>query len=397
MRQKILFVGAGKFQASSIKHARNLGYEVFCLDADPEAEGFEFTNNKLIGNIRNYEFIVDAFHQFKCDGILSVATDIPLISVSRACHQIGLPGLSILGAQMSGNKNMQRIAFRGAGLYVPNHFMVDSVSEAEKYFQKHNSPLVVKPIDSSGSRGVSLASNLEDVKGAVELALQNSISGYALLEEFIDGPEIAVDGFMIGNKFYLLSVCDKHRTQPPYLLDEAVLFPAIMDEPLLNQVANVAERALRAASIDNCPFHIEIIKSKMGPMVVEIAARGAGFKVFTEIIPLLTDVDTVDIQIKMALGLNVSINEGYKYLKRGAVINFFSSNGGVFEGVDGIDKARSRVGVKEISIYPSPGDYVERLRCGADRIGHLIAYGDTRADAELSAADAVSDINVLIG
>ena len=128
------------------------------------------------------------------------------------------------------------------------------------------------------------------------------------------------------------------------------------------------------------PVHMELIRSAKGVIVVELAARGAGFQVFTKILPYVTGIDTVELQIKMALGETIKINS-IKQLK-GASIRFISPKVGELKSVMGIEDAKSVAGVQEVLIYIKPGDKMRELKSGSDRIGHLIVFADNRIEAE---------------
>jgi biotin carboxylase len=160
------------------------------------------------------------------------------------------------------------------------------------------------------------------------------------------------------------------------------------------EIINVSSNAVAACGLDNCPVHIELLRSGKGNVVVEMAARGAGFRVFTNILPHVTGVDTVDTQLHLALGEAVTI--AVTKPLRGAVITFLSPIPGKLKCVKGLDQAREISGVQEAEVYIKPGTVMGELKCGADRVGHVIAFGEDRREAEMNSMLALSLIELEI-
>ncbi|TXH76318.1 ATP-grasp domain-containing protein [Thiobacillus sp.] len=383
---RVLFVGAGPSQMPAIRHARTLGYEPYAADADPSAVGFEFAVGFDIGDIRDPEFVKACARRRNVDAIVAIATDVAVPAVARACNSLGLPSISVEAADVSVNKLMQRQRMNAAGLPVPAFRPFSSVDEASANAQEIGFPVVVKPIDAAGSRGVRLIQNMDDVGRAAEEALAASRAKIGVVEEFVEGEEVSVEGFVVDGVFHAICISEKTRTRPPYLLDVAVRFPDALSPAERAAIIATAGRAVASCGLDNCPVHMELLRSARGPVVVELAARGAGFRVFTNILPYVTGVDTVDVQLKLALGKPVRISP--RNPPKGAVIIFLAPMPGKLKCVEGLYKARELAGVQEAEVYIRPGAVMGELTCGADRIGHLIVFAESRKDAEAQARRA---------
>jgi biotin carboxylase len=234
-------------------------------------------------------------------------------------------------------------------------------------------------VDNAGSRGVSKVSRIRDITESYYLARSLSRTSEVLVEQYMDGKEIAVDAIISKRKLHVLAVSDKIRTPPPYLLDTSVIFPSKHTGENLRQILNLAERAaIDAISLDNCPLHMEIMMSRKGPRVVELAARGAGFKVFTDILPMITGVDTLGASINLSLGLEPDCTIKRN---RSAVLHFFKNKPGKILSIIGVEKLKSIKGLVDYDIYVRPGDQINPLTSGADRIGHAITVADERETA----------------
>lgn len=391
-RAKILFVGAGPAQAQAIRHAAKLGYVPYAADADPRAAGFGDAAAFDVGDIRDPEFIVDCARRRGVQAIVAIATDVSVPAVARACASLGLPAIPVEAADISVNKLMQRNRLRAAGLRVPQYMPFNNAEEACRNAARIGFPVVVKPSDAAGSRGVSLVQDERDVISSAEEALEVSRSKTGLVEEYVKGAEISVEGFVVEGAFHAICLSEKTRTPPPYLLDTAVFFPDTLSREERASVLALASDAVAACGFNTCPVHMEILRSPEGPVVVELAARGAGFKVFTNILPYVTGVDTVDAQLRLALGEKAVI-AAQEPLK-GAVIAFLSPVAGKLMSIGGLDRARQVQGVQEAEVYLEPGAVMGELRCGADRIGHLIVFGESRQEAEKHSMQAMSLIKL---
>lgn len=391
---RVLFVGAGPAQMPAIRHARSLGYVPYAVDADPDAVGFEYAVGFDVGDIRDPEFIKVCAQRYKVNAIVGIATDVAVPSVARACALLGFSSVPVEAADVSVNKLLQRKHMKSAGLRVPVFMPFQNASEAQKNAAHIGYPVVIKPSDAAGSRGVSLVQNERELIKAAEEALVVSRSKIGIVEEYIDGVEVSVEGFVVDGMFHAICISEKTRTSPPYLLDTEVHFPDSLPLTERTSVLALASDAVAACGFDNCPVHMEILRSSKGPVVVELAARGAGFRVFTNILPHVTGIDTVDVQLRLALGERMTISA--KEPLKGAVIAFLSPKPGKLKLTEGLDQARVVPGVQEAEVYVEPGAVMGELKCGADRVGHLIVFGENRQEADEHAMLALSLIKLKV-
>lgn len=178
------------------------------------------------------------------------------------------------------------------------------------------------------------------------------------------GEEVAVEAFMIQGVFHPLCISDKTRTQPPYLLDLSIAYPSARSEDQQQAILNLAEAGARALGIDHAPLHIEIMMTPEGPKLVEIAARGAGFHVYAEIVPWVTGIDTLNTQIDMALGREITLPTP---LKQGAVLEFPTFPPGRVTEITGVDTLVERDDILFSQRFVSVGDPIRPLTAGGDR------------------------------
>jgi biotin carboxylase len=292
---------------------------------------------------------------------------------------LGLPGPRIEAAEDATNKTRMRAAWNRMG--VPSAISVPCTAREALYdaVDTLGFPVVVKPADSAGSKGVARVDRAEQLAPAFAAALAQSQCGVALVEEYMPGVEMSVEAFVYGGAFTAVALSDKVRTEPPYLLDTTVSFPSEHPEPIQRQAVEIVRQAVSALGLDMCTVHAEVMVTPDGPRMVELAARGAGFKVFTHMIPWSSGVDVVADLIRLAVGDTPTL---HPRRRRGAVLRFPRAAPGQVLRVQGAEEARATPGIFELDLFVTPGDTVRPLTCGADRIGYIIALAESRLAAE---------------
>jgi biotin carboxylase len=373
-----MIVGAGPFQVPGIRRAQELGYRVVANDGNPDAPGLKMADHGYHLDLKDLEGCVRIARQHAVAGVLTVAADAAIPTVAAVSAALHLPGVSLVAAQVAVDKSRMRECFDRFNVPSARWRECASLVEVEEAACKLGWPVVVKPPDNAGSRGVSLAERLEDVAPAYHRALGHSRSGTVMVEEFMPGVEISCEAFVHRGEVYVLSLSDKIRTRPPYLLDTTVLFPSDQPRNIQERACEVARMAIRATGIDAATVHMELMVTDSDVKVVEVAARGAGFRVFTDMVPWVTGVDTLEQLINLSVGKepNFTVTQN-----RAAVLRFPEVESGVVTSVSGVESARQLSGIFDLEIYVKPGDIVRPLTSGSDRVGHIITMAETRAGA----------------
>jgi len=393
MNERLLFVAAGMAQSPAIREARNLGHYVIAVDGDATAPGFHEANESHTIDILDDKEIVRVVKKTRASGIVSVCCDAAMEAVSRACENLGFPGVPLDVVKMSRSKLLQREAMLAEGLLVPSFRAVSNVTDALHAWDEFKSPAcVLKPVDASGSRGVSYVDDRNKVPSSFEMAKQNSKSGMVMVESFMPGIEYSVEAWTIGSDVQVLATSEKARTQPPYLLDRQVHFPDMLPAANRNIMISHAVRAIQACGFRDCPVHLECIYSPDGPMIVELAARGAGFKVFTEMLPRVTGLSTTNLSIQACLGMKPKLTD--IECRSAATLAFIDPVPGPFRAANGIEEARKLSGVSEVVIYVKPGQRLHNLRSGADRAGHVLVYQSDAVKCREIARQALAMIQI---
>lgn len=384
--KKIMILGASILQLPAIEKALEMGLEVIAVDMNPEAIGFKVPGviKEVISTI-DTPAILEAAKRHQINGILTLASDMPMQSVAVVSHEMGLVGISEDTALKTTNKAFMRDALKEAGVPVPLYFRVkgiDAFIEAVEKVRASGYKCIVKPADNSGSRGVDLLKDDADLNTAYEYTVHYSRGGEIVVEEFMEGPEVSVETLAVDGDVHVIQITDKLTTGAPYFVEMGHSQPSQLDEEVKKRIREVAIEANKAIGIENGPSHTEIKVTKDGPKIVELGARLGGDCITTHLVPLSTGVNMVECSIRIALGEKPDLEPKWS---KGSAIRYLRTGTGMVKGILGIEDAKKLSGIIQLTIVHGVGEYVGEIRSSVDRAGFIIAQADSaRAAIEIS-------------
>lgn len=376
--KKLLIIGASILQLPAIKRAKELGFYVGVIDYDPSAVGIPFADEYFNVSTIDIDGVVKTAEAFQPNGIMTLATDMPMRSIAAACEKLGLPGISFETAIKSTDKGEMIKAFEENGVEHPWYFILSSPKALDEIKGKITFPCISKPTDHSGSRGVMLIHNEEELLGAVTYSSENGRSGTVIVEEYMEGPEVSVEIIALDGEPHVLNVTDKLTTGAPHFVEMGHSQPGQLPCGDLERIRDLACRAVKAVGIQNGPAHVEIMLTKDGPKMVELGARMGGDCITTHLIPLSTGIDMIEAVIRIACGEVPDLTPKFQ---KGSAIRYFNPPAGVIKGIDGAEEAGKICGVREISFVKTIGDRVGQIGSSIDRAGFVIAQADTPKEA----------------
>jgi biotin carboxylase len=306
-------------------------------------------------------------------------------TAARAAARLGLPGPEAGNVEQCRDKRSQRLALQKGGVPVPTFEAAGSVAAAVAAANDIGLPVVCKPADGTGSRGVRYCSDLSCVATHARrlLAHRRDERGapalpWLLVEEYVDGPEFSVEtlaGEVVGETA-------KHVGPLPHFVETGHDFPA--RGPEVADLAAVAARAVKTLGLDWGATHTEVRLGPAGPVVVEVNPRLAGGQI-PVLVRLATGNDLIGAVVDRAIGRQAALpppGSGH------ASIRFLvAPTAGRLAGVDGRKAAREVPGVVDMAVTARPGDVVGGTGSFLDRLGWVMAAGPERAAVE-SAAEA---------
>lgn len=388
MRKKIMILGASILQLPAIEKARELGLETVVVDMNPEAIGFnvEGIEKEVISTI-DVPSIVAAAKKHHIDGIMTLATDMPMRAVAAVAREMNLIGIDDDTALKATNKAEMRAALKECGVPIPKFFKVTNEEEYKTAVKHFNVPFIVKPVDSSGSRGIFEVIDIADQKlidEAYRYCRPYSRVGNVIVEEYMSGHEVSVETLSIDGVCHVIQITDKLTTGAPHYVEIGHSQPTRLGKETAEKIAEVAKAANKAIGIKNGPSHTEIIVTAEGPKIVELGARLGGDNINTHLVPLSTGVNIVECCIRIALGERPDITPKHQ---KGAAIRYFRQNAGVIKSIESIHEAEEIPGVKQVSIVHGIGDTITDIIDSGSRMGFVIT-SENSSDRAIEIAEA---------
>lgn len=398
--KKIMILGASILQLPAIEQAKKMGIEVIAVDMNPNAIGFEVegVTKEVISTI-DIEKVLLAAKSHKINGIMTLASDMPMRTVAVVAKEMGLIGISEETALKATNKAIMREALQEKGVPIPEFFRIsdrDECLKAVDYFKNKQIKCIVKPADNSGSRGVDLISdftNSENINRAFEYSKQYSRSGEIVVEEYMEGPEVSVETLSLNGVCHVIQITDKLTTGIPYFVELGHNEPSMLKQGIQENIAKIACDAVKAIGIQNGPSHTEIKVTKDGPKIVELGARLGGDNITTHLVPLSTGVNLVECCIRVALGEAPDFNSK---IKKASAIRYLKTGFGTISSISGIDEAMKIKGVCQVSLVYHEGERVNEIRSSVDRVGFVIAQAETPDQAVEICEQAIKKIEVKV-
>ena len=391
--KKLLIIGASILQLPAIKKAKELGYYVIVADYDPYAIGVNYADEYYNVSTIDEEGITLLAEMVRPDGIMTLATDLPMRSLAAATNKLGLFGISYETAVKATDKGEMIKAFEAAGVEHPWYYIIKDKNELISVLPNLSYPCVIKPTDNAGNRGVSFAINEAELLSQYDYSHKNSHSGDVIVEEYMEGKEVSVEVIVYHGDVHILAVTDKLTQGKPYFVEIGHSEQSQLGDENVDRIKDLASRAVKAIGIDNGPAHVEIMYTKDGPKMVELGARMGGGCITTHLVPLATGIDMIKSVMDMAMGGEPDVTPKFN---RGSALRHIVGLEGIIESVDGLDEAKAYPGVTEVTMLKGIGDTVGYFRNGSDRIGYVIAQGNDAADAVKICEDAMKFIQIKV-
>lgn len=386
----LMILGASILQLPAIEKAVAMGLKVVVLDMNPDAVGFNVPGviREVISTI-DIPVAVETAKRYKIDGVMTLATDMPMRTVAAIAKECGLTGISERTAVKATDKAEMRVALQEAGVPIPKFCKADNLENFYAAIDQMPSSFMVKPADSSGSRGVIKIENIAEADKAYVYAKGFSRNGTVVVEECMTGPEVSVETLAINGEIHVVQITDKITTGAPHFVEMGHTQPTRLN--CVDEIKAVAIAANKAIGIENGPSHTEIIVTKEGPKIVELGARLGGDCITTHLVPLSTGVNMVEACIRIALGDKPEIKST---LCCGSAIRYFHQSAGVITSVTGIREAEQIKGVKQVSIVHGIGEKITDIVDSGSRMGFIIAQGKDAEEAARRCEKALSMIKI---
>lgn len=377
--KKLLMLGGGFLQNFVIRKAKAMGYYVLCLDADPNALGFQIADEHAVINIVDEEACLAYAREKQIDGVLTAATDFSVLTMSRIAEEMHLPGINYASAKIIKNKaSVRKLLFEAKADDTGYSYEIGSLEEAEKVLGEITFPRMVKPVDGSGSRGASRVDRAEDFVKACEFAMSGSITHRAVAEPFVDGKEYGVESFVNQGEIHVLGVMQKDMTQPPYYAELGHAIPSGLPYALEEKVKNCVRTAIKALGVNHGSVNMDLLINGDEVHIVDIGARMGGNLIGSHIVPRGTGINYMANMIRAAVGDPADFRP---VLDASPVATkLLALTPGVVKALPDFDALKMKYQV-EIEHHLHVGDTINEYHTNLDGCGYVVAGCKTVEDA----------------
>ncbi|KPL14958.1 MAG: hypothetical protein AMS26_08975 [Bacteroides sp. SM23_62] len=298
---KLAIIGASYLQVPLIIKARELGIETHVFSWEEDQCRNNICDQFYPISITEKEQILQECQAIQIDGITSIGSDLAMPTVNYIASQMNLTGNSLESTLLTTNKFAMRRRLSEHNLPCPRFKKINSSDEwtADDFVF----PLIIKPTDRSGSRGVAKIQTEEEIPDALERALSESLVNEAIIEEFIEGKEISVEMVSWQGTHHYITCTDKVSTGEPYFVEIEHHVPASITADLESRIVALVKEALTFLGVEYGASHSEILITHEGEIfIVEIGARMGGDNIGSDLVKLFTGYDFVKGVIEIAMG-----------------------------------------------------------------------------------------------
>ena len=366
--QKLGIIGASYLQLPLIRKAKAMGLEthVFAWAAGDVGEG-EADHFYPISIVER-ERILEECRRIGIDGICSIASDLAMLTVNYVAQQMGLTSNSMAATEVSTNKSLMRQRFAQMGDPSPRSVRVTPETKLDAIDLAY--PMIVKPVDRSGSRGVTKITRPDQLAGAVERAMAQGFEKAAVVEEFAEGIEYSVESLSWQGAHTVLAVTRKYTTGAPGFIETGHIEPAGLDAGTLKRVEAVTRHALTSLGLTCGASHTEIKIDRDGAIrLIEIGGRMGGDCIGSALVELSTGIDFVRAVIETALGRAPENIE--PLFHRAAAVRFILTQ----DDLNALERVKREAPqmLKEYSVQPFDG---RQVTDSSTRFGYFLLHAD---------------------
>lgn len=375
-KKAVLIFGVGPLQESIIDRAKKMGLYTVGIDPCADATCKDCVDAFEVVPGQDFEGHCAVVEKYGIDAIVTAATDKPLVMMARIAEKYGFPFYSVETAQWSTDKFKMKERFELGGVPHAQGRLISKPEEAEGMVY----PVIVKPRDNSGSRGVKLCRSKEELEASMNEALEVSKLDTVLVEEFIEGPEYSIESLHHDGKSEVIQFTEKKTTEFPYNVELGHIQPANISEGNQQKIREIVSKIGVALHFENCPSHTELKINDRGIFVIETSPRLGGDYITSTLTPLSTGVNLEDELLKISLG--ESINPHPKAVQYSGVRFFSFEEGSVIKHTPNGEFVKSWPHVVDFSFNLKEGQTVNRITSSLNRYGHLTLTAGNRDSIE---------------
>ena len=390
-----MILAGGNDQIALIEELRRYfkgDVEIILVDMSDKVRAIPYADKFLKISTMDKVAVLKAAQAEKIDYILTACGDQPLSTMAYVATEMGLPSyLTEQDVRDLTNKRFMKDKMVHSGIPTAKHIYIDKnwVGNLPEF----EYPLVVKPVDSNGSKGVKKVFAPSDLEKSLKEAFQYSLSGDVIIEEFKQGEELSVDVYVEGTTAKLLSITASKKIQEnkdSFTIIQSY-YPAPTDYKE-ERVLEICQKIAYAWHLHDTPLLVQMIQNGDSYNVLEFSARMGGGSKY-RLIQVLSGVDIMKVYVEMVMGQKPHVKPQKQF--NSAIMSYIYCYPGVYESVEGLDELKEKGIIHDYFIYRSPGSAIEKSNTSSDRAAGFLVVGDSKEEVEKKLVEANAWLHVL--
>ena len=381
-QKKILLLGGSAQQIVAIETAKRLGYETFLCDYLPDNPGQHHADHFFLVSTTDKEAVLEVARREHVDGVLAYASDPAAPTAAYVAEKLGLPGSPYESVNLLSSKDTFRAFLSEHGFSTPKARGYDSIADAQHDLENgvFRFPVMSKPVDSSGSKGVVRIDGTDGLREQLEYSMSFSRGKRIIVEEYVEkyGYQIAGDGLSIDGKLVFRYFANDHfnpKCVNPFV-PIAASFPYHMPSEVQDKVHDTIQRLLTLLDMKTTTYNFDMrIDKDYNVYLMEVAPRDGG-NYIPDVIRYATGVDLVECAVKAAMNEDIDVSSfgaGHGYWSYYAV---HSMESGILDHIE-IDPSVEKANIVENHIVKTPGDSISAFTGANTTLGILLMRFDS--------------------
>lgn len=368
-KKSILVFGGSNFQLSLIKECLNKNLYTVVIDPNPKAIARLYADAFEVVDGQDFEGTCKVVEKHKTDAIVTAATDKPLVMMAQVAKKYKFNFFSEETAKLCTDKFLMKKKFAELGFPFAKGNVIKTAND------EINFPIVIKPTDNSGSRGVVLCKNKNDLENIFKESIQYTRKPYLLAEEFIDGKEYSIESLHFNGKSKIIQITEKTVSSLPYFVELGHVQPAVLDKEVYKKLEALLGKVTKAFGFENCGSHNEV-KIKDGKITfIEISPRLGGDFISSKLVKASTGINMEKALLQIALGEKPNLSNSKDSVSG---IFFFCFEPGIISKINDVKQILNIPEVIDYSFNLKVGDKISKITSSIDRYGYFILKTDNR-------------------
>lgn len=373
--KSIMIIPGGEFQIPIIKKAKELGFKVIVTDKNKDAAGFLYADFYKCIDTCDRDLLLKYVQEVKPNGIITDQTDMAVNTVAYLNEKNSSNGISVEKANLFTNKYLMRDFCNKNGFNYPQYKLCSDIDEVKDFCNKVGFPIILKPLTNQSSKGVNKVNSEDEIIVKYKDTFNFSNNKKVLAEKYIDGIEYTVEGFKTKEKHISLAVSEKKHFKNNEMVACKLLYLNTDNNVKFDRLKDINNSLIEKMQLPFGITHAEYKHCNGEFYLIEIAARGGGTKISSDIIHRMSGVDVNELLIKYALNAEFDKDIVIEKNETFMILEFFDIKCGKVKDISGIQAIKAMNNVIELKLNFAIGEYVGNPEDDSKRAGYYIAVG----------------------